>query len=120
MGYRERRAKLWAKVAGPHLEPGEQIQTGFIGQLGSGIFTSPAVTVVVTDRAILVVSRSDGSVQRLPRDFRFGKPTGLYHEIEFDHRTYKVHRQYHPELIAADEALREMQARSNPPESEQR
>jgi hypothetical protein len=58
---------------------------------------------VVTDRAILIVGRD--TVQRLPRDFSFGRPTGLYHEFELD-RTYKVHRQWYPEVIAADEALR--------------
>jgi hypothetical protein len=46
-------------------------------------------------------------VQRLPRDFRFGEPTGMYHKIELDRR-YKVHRQYYPEITAADEALRAM------------
>ncbi|NUQ97973.1 MAG: hypothetical protein HOY79_15950 [Streptomyces sp.] len=116
MGYQERRVELIAKRAAPHLEPGEQIQTGFIAQTGWLIFTVPLCTFVATNRAILIVGR--GGVRRLSRDFRFGKPTGLYHKIELD-RTYKVHRQYFPEIIAADEALREMQARGNPPESEQ-
>ncbi|BCL25199.1 hypothetical protein ACFFS2_39895 [Streptomyces aurantiacus] len=77
----------------------------------------PAATVVVTDRAILIVGR--GRVQRLLRDFWFGKPTGLYHMVELD-RTYKVHRQWYSEITLADEALRDMQARGNPPESDQR
>jgi hypothetical protein len=38
-----------------------------------------------------------------------GEPTGMYHKVEFD-RAYKVHRQYYPEITAADEALRAMQA----------
>ena len=38
----------------------------------------------------------------------------MYHKIELD-RAYKVHRQYHSEITAADEALREMQAPGNPP-----
>jgi hypothetical protein len=71
----------------------------------------PAETFVVTDRAILIVGR--GEVQRLARDLWFGKPTGLYYKIELD-RTYKVHRQWHQEVIAADEALREMQTRDDP------
>lgn len=111
---RERRVELIAERAAPHLEPGEQIQTGFIAQTGSWIFTVRVWTFVATDRAILIVGR-DG-VQRLPRDVRFGKPTGMYHKIELD-RTYKVHQQYYSEITAADEALRERQARSNPPES---
>jgi hypothetical protein len=115
MGYRERRVELIASRAAPYLEPGEQIQTGFVAQTGS-LFTAQVWTFVVTDRAILVVHR--GGVQRLPRDFRFGDPTGMYHRIELD-RTYKVHRQYYPEITAADEALSAMQARGNPPESEQ-
>ncbi|CAL9346236.1 hypothetical protein SUDANB176_00378 [Streptomyces sp. enrichment culture] len=117
MGYRERRAELIAERAAPHLEPGERIQTGCIAQTGSWIFTVPVATFVATDRAILIVGR-DGA-QRLPRDFRFGAPTGMYHRIELD-RTYKVRRRYCPEVIAADEALRETQARGNPPESQQR
>jgi hypothetical protein len=95
-----------AAQAAPHLEPGEQVQTGFSTVTGSGIFTVPAETIVVTDRAILIVGRG-GEVKRLPRDFRFGKPTGLHHKIELD-RTYKVHRQWYEEVIAADEALRGM------------
>ncbi|MCW6006082.1 hypothetical protein K1W54_16055 [Micromonospora sp. CPCC 205371] len=111
MGYKERRAKMIAARAEPHLEPGEQIQTGFVTVTGSGIFTVPAETFVVTDRAILVVGH--GEAQRLPRDFWFGKPTGLYHKIELD-RTYKVHRQWYQEVIAADEALREMRTQDDP------
>ncbi|MEW2161089.1 hypothetical protein AB0950_38635 [Streptomyces sp. NPDC007189] len=117
MGYQERRVELIARRAAPHLETGEQIQTGFLAQTGSWIFSARVWTFVVTDRAILIVGRN--GVQRLPRDFRFGDPTGMYHRIELD-RTYKVHRQYYPEITAADEALRDMQARGNPPESEQR
>ena len=115
MGYQERRVELIAKRAAPHLEPGEQIQTGFIAQTGRGIFTAPVATFVATDRAILIVD--GGGAQRLPRDFRFGEPTGMYHRIELD-RTYKVHRQYYTEIKAADEALREMQARGDLPKSE--
>ncbi|RZQ61262.1 hypothetical protein [Amycolatopsis suaedae] len=102
MGYQQRRAELVAKRAAPHLEPGERIQTGFIAVTGSGIFTVPAATIVVTDRAILVVTR-DGA-RRFPRDIRFGTPSGLYHRIELD-RPYKVHRQFFAEVVAADEAL---------------
>ena len=116
MGYKERRAKMIAEQAAPYLEPGEQIQTGFITVSGSGIFTVPAETIVVTDRAILVVGR--GKVQRHPRDFWFGKPTGLYHKIELD-RTYKVHRQWYQEIAAADEALREAQTHDDPVVGEQ-
>jgi hypothetical protein len=111
VGYRERRVKMIADRAAPHLEPGEQIQTGFVTVTGSGIFTVPAETFVVTDRAILVLG--PGEVERLPRDFWFGRPTGLYHKIELS-RTYKVHRQWYQEVIAADEALRQMQAHDDP------
>jgi hypothetical protein len=116
MGYQERRVELIAKRAAPHLEPGEQIQTGFIAQSGSWIFTVRVWTFVATDRAILIVGQ--GAVQRLPRDLRFGEPTGMYHKIELD-RTYKVHRQYYSEITAADAALREIQGRGDLPEGEQ-
>ncbi|MEV6171791.1 hypothetical protein AB0L99_26695 [Streptomyces sp. NPDC051954] len=116
MGYQERRVKLIAERAAPHLEPGEQIQTGFIAQTGSWIFTARVWTFVATDRAILIVGR-DG-VQRLPRDFFFGEPSGMYHNVVLD-RTYKVHRQYYQEVTVADEALRVLQDRGDSPESEQ-
>ncbi|MHA4820066.1 hypothetical protein ACXZ65_37600 [Streptomyces aculeolatus] len=116
MGYQERRVELIAKRAAPHLESGEQIQTGFITLTGWWIFTRPAETFVVTDRAILIVGRSEA--QRLPREFWFGETAGLYHLIELD-RTYKVHRQWYPEINTADKALRDMQDRGNPPRSEQ-
>lgn len=111
MGYQERRVELIATRAAPHLEPGEQIQTGFIAQTGSLIFTARVWTFVVTDRAILVVR--GGHALRVPRDVLFGEPTGMYHSIQLD-RTYRVHRQYYKEVAAADEALREMQSRGNP------
>jgi hypothetical protein len=113
MGHRERRVEFVAKRAAPHLEPGEEIQTGFVAQSGSSIFTVRVWTFVVTDRAILIVGR--GGAQRLPRYFRFGEPAGVYHTFEID-RTYKVHRQYYAEIRAADEALRGTQAGDNPPD----
>ncbi|GAA1559212.1 hypothetical protein [Kribbella lupini] len=106
MGYQERRVKMIAAQAAPHLELGEQIQTGFIALTGPGIFTTPW-TVVVTDRSILVVHR--GQVRRGPRDVVFGEPKGLHHTIHLD-RAYKVNRQFYPELATADEALRKMQS----------
>ncbi|MDA2815003.1 hypothetical protein O4J56_30440 [Nocardiopsis sp. RSe5-2] len=78
---------------------------------GSGLFTRPAEWIVVTDRAVLVVDGREA--QRLPRDVSFGKPTGMYHTIELD-RTYKVHRQWYQEVIAADEALRGQQDPDDP------
>jgi hypothetical protein len=111
VGYKERRAKMIAARAAPHLEPGEQVQTGFITLAGSGIFTVPAETFVVTDRAIIIVGGDE--VRRIPRDFWFGKPIGLYHKFEVDRR-YKVHRQWYKEVIAADEALRRMQNHDDP------
>ncbi|WP_326560743.1 hypothetical protein [Micromonospora sp. NBC_01796] len=111
MGYRERRAEMLATKAAPHLEPGEQIQTGFMTLTGWSIFTVPAETFVVTDRAILVMGRA--GVYRLPRNSWFGKPTGIYYRFQLD-RSYRVHRQWYQEVIAADEALREMQTRDDP------
>ncbi|WP_217170183.1 hypothetical protein [Streptomyces sp. AC512_CC834] len=111
MGYLERRVALIAKRAAPHLEPGEKIQTGFIAQSGSSVFTARVWTFVATDRAILIIRR--GGVQRLPRDLHFGEPTGMYHNIELD-RTYKVHRQYYTEIATADQALRKMRGDDQP------
>ncbi|WP_432947446.1 hypothetical protein ACQPXM_10940 [Kribbella sp. CA-253562] len=106
MGYQERRAKAIAEQAAPHLEPGEQIQTGFLAVTGGAIF-NVGWWVVVTDRAILVVRR--GQAVRGPRDVLFGEPKGVYHSITLDQQ-YRVHRQYYPELLAADEALRQMRS----------
>ncbi|ONI75823.1 hypothetical protein BWI15_08400 [Kribbella sp. ALI-6-A] len=110
MGYQERRAKQIAAQAAPHLEPGEQIQTGFLAVTGGAIFNT-GWWVVVTDRAILVVRR--GQSVRVPRDVVFGEPKGVYHPIVLDQR-YRVHRQFYQELVAADEALRQMRAGDNP------
>ncbi|GAA1961105.1 hypothetical protein [Amycolatopsis minnesotensis] len=110
MGYRERRVELIATRAAPHLEPGEQIQTGFIAQTGSLIFTARVWTIIVTDRAILVVR--GGRAERFRRDVLLGAPTGMYHSIELD-RAYRVHKQYFQEIAAADEALREMRSRDD-------
>jgi hypothetical protein len=112
MGYQERRVEFIAKRAAPHLEPGETIQTGFIAQTRF-LFSPRHWAVVVTDRAILVVDRR--GAQRLPRDIRFGEPTGMYHEIHLD-RAYRVHRQYFAEVTAADAALREMRDPGRPAE----
>lgn len=114
MGYQERRVELVAKRAAPHLEPGEQIQTGFIAQTGRLLFTVKVWTFVATDRAILIVGRK--GAQRLPRNLQFGEPTGVYHKIPLD-RKYRVHRQYFAEITTADAALREMQSRGTLPEN---
>ncbi|GAA1510360.1 hypothetical protein [Streptomyces synnematoformans] len=117
MGHQERRVELIAKRAAPHLEPGEQIQTGFVAQSGSSILTARVWTFVVTDRAILIVRK--GTAQRLPRDFPFGEPSGMYHTFQID-RAYKVHRQYYAEIRAADAALRGTRADGDPPDGEPR
>ena len=111
VGYRGRRVEMISTRAAPHLEPGEQIQTGLVAQTGSLIFTARVWTIIVTDRAILVVR--GGNALRVRRDVLLGEPTGMYHAIHLD-RTYRVHKQYYDEVVAADEALREMQSRDNP------
>ncbi|ALG08287.1 hypothetical protein AOZ06_16455 [Kibdelosporangium phytohabitans] len=115
MGYLERRAAMVAKQAAPHLRPGEQLQTGFVAATGWFIFKVPT-WVIVTDRSIVVLARQ--GVQRRSREIYSGKPARLYHAITLD-RSYKVHRDYYKELVIADEALRAMQSRGNPPDSEE-
>jgi hypothetical protein len=111
VGYQERRVEMISTRAAPHMEPGERIQTGFMAQTGSLIFTARVWTIVVTDRAILVLH--GGHASRFGRDVVFGEPTGMYHAIQLDRR-YRVHRQYYKEVAAADEALREMQSHDKP------
>jgi len=110
-----------AERARPYLEPGETIQSVFIAQSGPSpylmflsalivIFTASYATVVVTDRAIVVLrngrfnGKPTGLHQRGPRNVRLGQPSGIWQKITLD-KPYWVHRRFHKDLAAADDAL---------------
>jgi Protein of unknown function (DUF2510) len=118
------RSKL-ADRARRYLEPGEQLQAIFMAQSGPspywGLLTpimsffSKFHQVVATDRAILVLDASMWTParprqlrMRRPRDFYFGRLSGLWGSFVLDNRKYWVHRRFHKDVAAADAALTEM------------
>jgi hypothetical protein len=130
------REKL-AERAAPYLEPGERIQSVFLAQSGPSpywslltywitIFKAGFATIVVTDRAIVVLkngrltgSKAKSLLARGPRNVWLGTPTGLWGQIQLDQR-YWVHKRFHKDVVAADDALRAMypqggQAPGQPP-----
>jgi len=108
--------------ATPYLEPGEQIQAIFLAQSGPSpywiilstlivIFGAGYHTVVVTDRAIVILrnGRLTGTFPqsvhlRGPRNVVLGTPTGIWGKIHLDTR-YWVHKRFHKDVQAADAAL---------------
>jgi hypothetical protein len=124
------REKL-AQRAAPYLEPGEQIQAIFVAQSGPSpywsllstwivIFAAGYRTIVVTDRAYVILrnGRLSGTkpkdiLSRHDREVRLGHPSGLWGSITLDRR-YWVHKRFHKDVLAADDALDAMQA-ARPP-----
>lgn len=118
------REKL-AERARPHLEPGEQIQSIFLAQGGPSpywillsnwivIFGAKYRIVVVTDRAIVllragrIASTKPKKVElRWQRNVWLGQLSGLWGQVTLDRR-YWVHKRFHKDVAAADEALRAM------------
>ncbi|MDE9365248.1 hypothetical protein PZ938_06480 [Luteipulveratus sp. YIM 133132] len=110
--------------AQPYLEPGERVQAVFQAQSGPSPYWSfltylmffwfQPVIVVVTDRAVVVLNAGKLRVTfpkslrlRGPREVWFGEPSGLWGNIQLDTKYY-VHKRFHKDVRAADEALRQM------------
>jgi hypothetical protein len=110
----------------PYLEPGEQIQSIFLAQSGPSpywillsiwivVFSAGYSTVVVTDRAIVILrnvrfvgTRAKALRMRGTRNVWLGQPQGPWGSIQLD-RKYWVHKRFHKDVAAADNALRAMQ-----------
>lgn len=113
--------------AQPYLEPGEQVQAVFTAQTGPSpywvllsswivIFSAGYSVVVVTDRAIVVLrasrwapSKPKALRMRGPRAVWLGPVSGLWDHIMLDRR-YWVHKRFHKDVMAADQALYAMQS----------
>jgi hypothetical protein len=113
--------------AQPYLQPGERIQSIFLAQTGPSpywlflsvwivVFSAGYSTVVVTDRAIVVLqngrltgTRAKGVRLRGPRNAWLGQPRGMWGSIQLD-KKYWVHKRFHKDVRAADAALAEMNA----------
>jgi len=122
-----------AQRAAPYLEPGEQIQAVFLAQSGPSpywilltafivIFSAGYRTVVVTDRAIvllrngrLVGTRAKAVHLRGPRNVWLGTPTGLWGQIRLDTR-YWVHKRFHKDVAYANQMLQVMYPYGPPPQ----
>lgn len=111
-----------AERAGQYLEQGEQIQAIFLAQSGPSpywsllsslivVFAAGYRTIVVTDRAYVILrngrlsgTRPKAVASRQDREVRLGHPTGLWGSITLDRR-YWVHKRFHKDVRAADDAL---------------
>jgi hypothetical protein len=111
-----------AQRSAPFLEPGEQIQAVFIGQSGASpywslvstwivLLTRGFVTIVATDRAIVVLrngwftgTRPHDLVARLPRQ-PMEEPSGLWFALHLGGTRYWVNRRYHKDIRAANTAM---------------
>lgn len=118
-----------ARRAAPYLEPGEQIQVVFLAQSGPSpwwillsvwivIFTAGYRTVVVTDRAIVLL-RNGRLLSTFPKALALrgprvylGEPSGLWGSIQLDRR-YWVHKRFHKDVAAANAMMQ--QAHGAPP-----
>jgi hypothetical protein len=115
------RHKLTQRVV-PFLEPGEQIQAIFIAQSGPPpcwsllstwivLLTRGYVTVVATDRAIVVLrngwltsTRPQSLQARLPRQ-PMDDPSGLWARVDLGGTRYWLHRRFHKDVRAANAAI---------------
>jgi len=106
----------------PFLEPGEQIQAIFVAQSGASpywsilstwivLLTHGYVTVVATDRAIVVLrngwltsARPQSLLARLPRQ-PMDDPAGLWAPLHLGGTRYWLHRRFHKDVRAANTAI---------------
>src|SRR6266496_6552936 len=84
------------------------------------IFSAGYSTIVVTDRAIVILrngrlmgTRPKGLRMRGPRNIWLGQPSGLWGSIQLDQK-YWVHKRFHKDVVAADAALSAMTAPGHP------
>jgi hypothetical protein len=123
-----RRARLTERAA-PFLEPGEQVRAIFLAQYGAAPYlgavpvtawialTAGFVTVVVTDRAIVVLrngrlsgSRAKSLLARLPRQ-PLGSPAATWRRrwvwtrISLGGTRYWVHMRFRKEVDAANASI---------------
>jgi hypothetical protein len=115
--------ELIQKNASKHLEPGETIQAVFSAQTGPNpnfaaltwliAFFAKYVTVIATDRRILLVKSSiwrrsavGDVMETYPRETKLGPATGkLWSKIELGGNQYWVHRRFSKDVAAADARL---------------
>lgn len=116
------RDKLVQRTA-QYLQPGEQVQAIWLAQTGPSpywmfltwlilLFGGVKYCIVVaTDRQILVVragwfmpTKPKSIKAQLPRNAYFGELGGLWAQINLDER-YWVHKRFHKDVAAADQAL---------------
>lgn len=110
--------------AQPYLEPGEQIQAVAMGQTGPSPWFALLTYLVVlfggakfyifvfTDRSIIVLragmwtpAKPKELVGRLPREVWVGDVSGLWAKTNLAGETTHVHKRFHKDLKAADQAL---------------
>jgi hypothetical protein len=104
------------------LQPGEVVQSIFVGQTTSQWFAlismwiiilkSPYRVVVVTDRRILVCRSGrfrttpvKEVVAELPRSTRIGPASGLWYKCETLGDRLYIHKRFHKDVAAADAAV---------------
>ncbi|MFN0025698.1 MAG: hypothetical protein ACKV2O_00740 [Acidimicrobiales bacterium] len=115
------RDKIRDKAAA-HLEPGEQIEAVFAGQthsqylivFGAIIFLllNKYRCVVVTDRRVAVfdagklgMSNPRQLIASLPRNTPLGAPSGLWHVVELNGESLRVHKRFHKDITSVQPAL---------------
>jgi hypothetical protein len=114
---------LIQKNASKLLEPGETIQAVFSAQTGPNpnymflstlvAFFAKYVTVIATDRRILLVKSSiwrrsalGDIIDTYPRETKLGPASGrLWSKIELGGNSYWVHRRFSKDVQAADKGL---------------
>lgn len=111
-----------AANAQPFLEPGEQIQAAFAAQTFSQywallswlivLFKNSYRCVVVTDRRIAVFNTGKWAMgtpktllRSLPRATRIGPASGLWWRSDTLGERLYIHKRFHKDIAAADDAL---------------